>query len=239
MKKTYPHKNSRLILLEFPTIKEMCLTMWRFQELFESPYPEIKNKRFSADQFIDLYSDKMGHLSYFAYWDGFNVPISIINLFKELYSFRERSNREIAVCDAVYDLRDDGYVIAYVKGDTSTIKHELCHFFYATNQMYRSLVDRNVKNMSNSLRRRLYKGLKAHQYSSEVFDDEINAYLTAFDETEFSSMFPDIRLMEVNQFIEECQIIYSSVKNEKEITQTNQDLEQGNVDSSQQGGEER
>ena len=74
--------------------------------------------------------------------------------FQELFPFKDRSPREIAVIDAVENERDDGYVVCYTKGDMVTLKHEMAHFFYATNKMYQSLALRNVKSMPKGLYKR-------------------------------------------------------------------------------------
>ena len=103
------------ILLEFPTQKEMTLSMFRFSEFYEGE-EGIKGCKFSFDEFVEKYSDEKGNLDYFGYWEGYNIPNSSIDDFLVLYNPNvdpeapELSKREKEVLTAIKYLDDDGYL---------------------------------------------------------------------------------------------------------------------------------
>lgn len=189
------HKiNDKILAVEFPNRKEITLTMFRIAEYYESPFKEIKDSIFTIDKWLEKYifikygKDKE---NYFEYWDGFNLPVE-----KAMDSFfmfeNESQGREYKFLDEVakvfgYDNKD-GYVICYTKGDKITLKHELCHALYYTNQDYKKEVNEVIKKMNKNLKDKYIQNLKKDKYTKEVFIDEINAYITAFSSEDYSNI---------------------------------------------------
>src|SRR5437667_5675479 len=106
---------------------ELTSTFIRLQEFYESPYKEIRGQYFELDTFFDIYAKKMGNMTYFTDWNGFNVPGHIIDdfccLFLSYDNFRQKEKRFYRLsCD---NTTKSYYIIGtWRKGD---IDHELCH----------------------------------------------------------------------------------------------------------------
>lgn len=205
MKSTILSKNR--VLLEFPSIKELTLSMFRFSEFAEG-LDGVKGCNFTFDVFVDKYSDSDGNLSYFSFWDGFNVKKSSINEFVGLLCYNQISNRERAVIKAVAPISENGYVIACVEGDTLYIKHETAHAKFYENKKYRKEVLSVLELLNNGLKQKYSDSLKALHYIDEVIDDEIHAYLIAYDAKEYAEIFPNINMKEIAPYIELLNNIY-------------------------------
>lgn len=198
------------ILLEFPTKKEMNLSMFRIAEFYESDSEKIRGKFFSFDEFVEHYSDESGNLDYFARWDGFNVPIKVLDSF-EVEFFFELSKREDAVLHAVRNLSGNGYLIACVKGDKMTKKHELAHYFFSENKEYENSASMLVKNLPGNLKKSIIRNLKKIHYSDDVLIDEINSYFTAFDFNGDKEVWDGISLGRLLPHVKAFKNLYSKV----------------------------
>ena len=167
--------NDNIISLLFSTQKELTLTLCRPQEYYECNNIKLRNKVFTFDDFIDHYLDDDGHISYFSYWAGFNLPSNILEKFFKSFELTKREKK-------LYDItrkfsQQPYYVIATISDDFATMDHELVHAHYYLNPSYRQKVDTVVKHMRPELRKELSKVLKEMGYTREVIVDEINAYM--------------------------------------------------------------
>jgi len=169
------YKNN-IIYLTFPTQKELTLTMCRPQEFYECNSSKLCGKVFSFETLIDHYIDKSGHLSYFSYWSGFNLPSHVL---EEFFSKFDLNIREQKLRQATASYKNKlYYVIATKKDDKITLDHELVHAHYYLNPKYKQEANILVKHMRDDLRKQLTKVLKEMGYSSKVIIDEINAYMS-------------------------------------------------------------
>ena len=52
----------------------------RYQEFYESPYPQIRGKFFTLEQYMKLYIDtnKKPHFTYPSDWTGYNIPSKVL-----------------------------------------------------------------------------------------------------------------------------------------------------------------
>lgn len=198
-------KHNNRLLIEFPTQKEMTLTMFRMSEFSEGK-DGIKGKRFSCDEFIDKYSDEEGNIDYFAFWDGFNIPKSVISQFQSIFQCSERERKVIR---AIKDLPEDGYVICIIEGDKMALRHELCHAKWYDDEEYREHTLSIIENMQKSLRKKLTKCLLEADYIDDVIDTEIVAYLTAFNDEDMKDIFPNIDYREIEPFVELLNNLYN------------------------------
>jgi hypothetical protein len=70
------------------------------------------------------------------------------------------------------------YLIGALPGDTSTLKHELCHAFFSLYPQYKTDTLLILSTLSVRILDKISKWLLELGYSKEVMDDEIQAYLT-------------------------------------------------------------
>ncbi len=178
------------LLLEFATRKEMTLSNFRISEFFEGK-EGIKGQYFTADQFIDKYSDEKGDLDYFSYWEGFNYPKADLMIFYR--TFEDLSTREINIINASKQIDDNGYIISCEEGDAMTIKHETAHAIFFENEEYKVKATEVINTLDSSIIEKYKNHLKEMGYIEEVLIDEMNAYLVAFDQEEWDECFPSIK----------------------------------------------
>lgn len=179
--------------IQFATRLELTLTMCRLQEFYESPYPSIKGKYFSMEDFIKAYSDEKGAIEYFSYWDGFNVPVKVMQEF--LARFHDKTKRERLIY-AAWDLGDYKYLICTEDGsDPTTAAHEIAHARYAMEPQYQYYVDMELEKIPQGLRWRMQNDLVGGGYPQDhnILGDEIHAYLSTSTEEELLETFPSVK----------------------------------------------
>lgn len=186
------------------TQKELTLTFFRVQEFYESQKPNIFRKEFDAYTFLDEYMDKNGNINYFSEWDGFNVPSYIFTAWMASTVYQRRSEYEEAMINHVYKHIDPNkkyYVIGVRQGDKSTLKHELSHAYYYTNENYKTEAD-NLLHVFKSTYPKQYKlimkALKSLGYSEQVLDDEFVAWIATSSTSE---------LMDVDMYFPETETL--------------------------------
>lgn len=202
------HLTPNRTLLEFDSLKEMNLTLYRITE-FSEGLAGLRSTYSTPDIFLDLYSNKNGLLDYFGYWDGHNISKLTVRQFINTYH-DQLTNREKNVIEAIKDLKDTGYLIAMKKGDKITLKHEMAHGLYFDTPLYKERADAILGTISKSIYNQLKKGLKKINYHDDVIQDEIQAYLTAYDKIEFKELFPSIPVSKVRKQIKELNDNYKS-----------------------------
>lgn len=181
--------SKKRLLLEFPTKKEMNLTNFRITEFTEG-LKKIRGKYFTPDEFIDANSDKEGNIKYFSYWEGHNYTKKAVLNFKK--NFLDLSKREKSVITACKKIDSDGYVISMVKGDTTTLRHEMAHGIYFENLNYKKEVNKVLSTIPKTLISKWNKDYYAMGYGDINETDELHAYLVAFDKEEWKECFPSI-----------------------------------------------
>ena len=179
------------MLIEFPNRKEHTLSMFRLSEFSEGK-EGIKGCHFAIDEFLDAYSDKDGNITFFSFWDGFNVPMKQIHDFLLKFSKSELTKREKKVLKAVRTLPLNGTLITCEKGDENTLKHELAHCKFADNIPYRNEVLDVVHSIDFHLKKKFEGYLKEMGYSNDVIIDETHAYILVYDKDEYEECFPKI-----------------------------------------------
>lgn len=179
MKLTRLHK--QILYFEFPSAREMTLTFFRISEHYESLYPNIREQRFTVEDFLETFMTEDGELTYFYSVYGFNVPGGSFKRFFERNQ-DHLTRREAALLDQVksavnYDI-DDFYIIATASADARTLDHELSHAFYYLDPEYRRRVDGLVTNaVRTDLINEFKEALAFMGYNNEVFSDEVGAFL--------------------------------------------------------------
>jgi hypothetical protein len=175
--------------------EELGRTFIRFQEYYESPNPDFRGKIFTLGVVRQWYSIKYGADTYHYDWTGFNFPSRILLPFKQGL-FDPLTSEEIELLN-LFKYRHDNFYIMGAQ-NSATLRHELCHALYDSNEKYRneinSYIKKNKKGLARTRKYILDKG-----YAEEVLNDEIQAYVTDNDDqTIISSTDPHI-ILDINK----------------------------------------
>jgi len=158
--------------------EELGLTFMRFQEHYESASQEFRGKIFTLGQLKRWYSETYGANNYHTTWIGFNFPSKVLIPFREGL-FDPLTIEEQRLLD-LFKYRSDNF---YIIGAQSaiTLRHELSHALYASNDKYRNeinkFLDKNKNKLKTTAKYILDKG-----YCEDVLYDEIQAYITDNDD---------------------------------------------------------
>lgn len=181
----------RIFLFEFKDRYDLCMYFMRYQEFYESPNPKFRGKSFEIFDFMKWYSKTFGKGS-FSYpndWNGFNIPSNIIwrmwneHLISDKNIYDYEMYHAWKECNAKLNLGDDKfvnqfYIIGVVKGRTETLSHEIAHGFFTLYPEYRKEMTKLVKSLDPKIKETLFKGLKKLGYTSKVYIDESQAYMS-------------------------------------------------------------
>lgn len=151
----------------------------RFQEHYESP--KFRNKIFSRDEYREWYIEYTNKLSftYYSDWSGFNIPSYVLLPFFS-GAFTELTNREREFLQLFKNCTGQYYIIGCKKGNKLTLKHELMHALYYTNNLYRNNVNQILTE--SELVPIIKPYLIKLGYHKEVIIDEVHAYLVTCKE---------------------------------------------------------
>jgi hypothetical protein len=175
--------------------EELGRTFIRFQEYYESPNPEFRGKIFTLGMVRQWYSVKYGADTYHHDWTGFNFPSRILLPFKQGL-FDPLTSEEIELLN-LFKYRHDNFYIMGAQNN-ATLRHELSHALYDSNEKYRNEIDSYIKKNKRGLAK-TKKYILDKGYAEEVLNDEIQAYVTDNDDqTIISSTDPHI-ILDINK----------------------------------------
>lgn len=178
----------RIFHFQFKTQYEMCMTMIRLQEFYESP--KFRDVVFSLEEYMDWYCSEYGEgvFTYTDDWKGFNIPSHIIQEFFSRY--RHQTLNSPMLRPKEYDFLEileaalkepltspeqkPFYIIGTVGGDLETMEHEMCHALFYLIPEYREEAKKVIKKYKLKT---LRKTLLEEGYHKEVLVDEIQAYV--------------------------------------------------------------
>lgn len=164
---------------------KMCLTLLRFQEYFESSFKQIRNKKFTLIQYIELYIKKTRPKDDFIFtyvndWSGFNFPSNIFyNAIED--NKNDLHEYEIELLKAIDECKERAGNNFYIIGSSNcetTLKHEIAHGFWYLNKDYKKEMKDLLKSLSKEDKSKFFKILKDMKYCKEVLEDETQAYLS-------------------------------------------------------------
>jgi hypothetical protein len=160
----------------------------RFQEYGEG-LPKIRDKDpVPEGDVLYHYYRKFGTIYYTAGYAGFNLRGDLFNEWRAKrgdipYNTLE-SELEILVNKYFFDMEDDFFVIAYMKGDKVTKKHELLHALYYLNADYRDGVNAALNKVSTKRAKRYLQTMDytfGGKHGDWILYDEIQAYVLSDD----------------------------------------------------------
>lgn len=157
---------------------ELGNTFIRFQEHYESPNPDFRNKIFTVGQVRNWYSIEYGSDSYHHDWVGFNFPSKVLQPFRQGL-FDPLTEEEAILLDRLKYRHDDFYIIG--AQDDSVLRHELAHALYSHNKQYSKEIDSIIYKHRNQLKKTI-KYILDKGYDRSVINDELQAYITDNDD---------------------------------------------------------
>lgn len=160
--------------------EELGLTFMRFQEYYESPNPDFKGKIFTQGQLRKWYSESYGTNTYHHDWTGFNIPSSVLTPFKDGL-FDPLTDQENHLLELFRYRNDNFYIIG--AQNAATLRHELSHALYASNEKYRNEINRFLKHNRQKIKK-ASKYILDKGYCEEVLFDELQAYITDNEDNE-------------------------------------------------------
>jgi hypothetical protein len=184
LKKLYPG----IYLCKIEDMYDLAMAFCRVQEFYESPFKQIRGKRFTLIELMALYSKKNeGSFTYPVDWGGFNVPGPVVSSLYD-YKIEDRNIYDDIILNIhnkiVTETKSNHYYLIGSNTDVSTIEHECCHALYFLDREYKENTNKIIKKLHRSLRKKAEDVLIGLGYDKSVMDDEIQAYLT----TEFNTL---------------------------------------------------
>jgi len=190
---------SRIFLATFEDNYDMAMTLFRYQETYESPNPNFRGKQFYLLDFVEWYSKEKGDgiFTYPKDWSGYNFPSSIFNtvcnasstdlLKRPWILLIPDYNKYDRVMEEIYrkcremlpDPNDDKfYLIGSMENSDSTIAHEVAHgFFYSVPEYKKEMLNLTDRIEPDQIEY-FHKILSDLGYTEEVFSDEMQAFLS-------------------------------------------------------------
>ena len=170
-----------IFLLTFPTRRELCSTLLRFEEYYESP--RFKGRIFTFDEYRKWYvknspkGKKTGRFTYYSDWSGFNIPSYALKPFYE-GKFDPLSREEKLVLER---FRKYGtfYIIAISANPNKDIlRHEIAHGLFYTNAKYKREILKAIGKIIPKTRKQINDYFKKYNgYHQDVWTDETHAYV--------------------------------------------------------------
>lgn len=175
--------------------EELGNTFIRFQEHYESPNKDFRNKIFTAGQVRSWYSTQYGADTYHHDWTGFNFPSNVLLPFRQGL-FDPLTTEEKNLLDLLKYRYDHFYIIG--AQNQSVLRHELAHALYAYCVKYKVSIDqlchKYKKDLKQTAQYILDKG-----YDKSVINDEIQAYVTDNDDEFVKKHTPSFIIDQINQ----------------------------------------
>lgn len=161
-----------IYFVRFTSQYEMAATFMRFQEYFESP--KFRGKIFTREEFMDWYARQKGRFTYFEDWSGFNIPGRILRIFYR-GKFHPLTQKEEKLLRAFRQIKGNFYIIAALKTDAVTLRHEIVHALFYMNANYQKAVVRCFRQYNIAKLRRAI--VRSNGYHPDLALDELNAYI--------------------------------------------------------------
>lgn len=177
-----------IVLLSYDSQAEITHTMVRISEFYESPFPEIRGQRFSLEEYLARYEREYPGANYFADWSGFNIPADAVIEFFKVQDPATVTDAELVVARSI-EMFQAKYVIATWRD--SDYAHELAHGLYAVDGKYHAEVADLLQAMwvlMPEITSKVEQWLLNSGYAQHVIPDEMNAYITT---NEYSDWFDD------------------------------------------------
>lgn len=178
-----------IILVREHTQFEIAFAFMRLQEFYECADVSRQGKFYKHAEIIEHYASTTGagKFSYLEDWGGFNVDGHTVNEFVKMYK-HDFSVRELALFDTISKvlIQEENAVIDdqfYLIGTCSQdyVQHEICHALWFLYPEFKEDAEALIKKLPKSYIQAVYKMLSLTGYATNVFEDELNAYIATSD----------------------------------------------------------
>jgi hypothetical protein len=177
-----------VFLLEFQDHYDMCMTFLRYQEFYESPNPKFRGKAFNILDFMKWYSSTFGEgiFTYPKDWDGFNFCDYIVPTLREKLKDKESpdfNGYDEIMYKAWHKCASKAnnkpfYIIGTLNGNDDAKEHEVAHAFFYLYPEYKKHMTKLVKELKPETKEKINQELKKLGYTSHVYLDETQAYMS-------------------------------------------------------------
>jgi hypothetical protein len=190
LKKLYPG----IYLCKIEDMYDLTMTFCRVQEFYESPFKQIRGKKFTIIEFMALYAkENEGVFSYPQDWAGFNVPGPIVAELYDHLGVEDINEYDNIITDIHDKIRGEidsmNYYLIGSNSDKTTITHECCHALYFLDAEYKKNTNSILKKLRPSVRTKAESVLYDLGYDKSVLNDELQAYFS----TEFHSLRENVK----------------------------------------------
>ena len=135
-----------------------------------------------------LYSTAFGEgvFTYPIDWDGFNIPSDVVPTLREklrdkecpdFNDYDEIMSKAWHKCAGKSDNKPF-YIIGTLGGNDDAKEHEIAHAFFYLYPAYKKRMNKLVKELKPETREKINRELKRLGYTSHVFTDETQAYMS-------------------------------------------------------------
>ena len=178
LKQVYPG----IFLCTIKNMYDLTMTFCRVQEFYESPFKQIRGKKFNLLDYMKIYSEQNGNFTYPLDWGGFNVPGHIVDKMFELgiddFNCYDKIIKDIhKEINSKIETKNKYYLIGSNE-NRQTIEHECAHGLYFLNKKYKAEAKAILKKLSPSVYKKTKAVLLDMGYTKQVIDDEIQAYFS-------------------------------------------------------------
>lgn len=173
-------------------------TFIRFQEYYESPNINFRQKIFTVGQVRHWYSIQYGANTYHQDWTGFNFPSKVLVPFKQGL-FDPLTSEEKELLNLFKYRHDDFYIIG--AQNQSVLRHELAHALYLHNESYAKKIN-NVLDTNRKKMNKVRKYIVEKGYDPSVVNDELQAYITDNDDEFIIKYTPRSIIDKINRIYE-------------------------------------
>jgi len=190
IKEIYP----KIFAVEVKDSYQRAMLFLRFQEYYESAFPEFRGKFFDIFEYMERYrtgdrgSSNPGLFTYPKDWSGYNVPGEMVQTCLEhvldirngiLPTPYDFIMRDILNQIKVHLNPNESYYLLGVDDLKSSITdHEVCHGLFHVDKKYKRGVLKLLEKVDSKIYNRLKNILLTMGYCEEVIPDEIQAYLS-------------------------------------------------------------
>jgi hypothetical protein len=158
----------------------------RYQEFYESDSDTFRGKGFKWRDYIEFYKEKTkkDYFSYYEDFAGYNIPCdSIEACMKKIPDLNIYDMIMFSVVDTIRSIvgSDNFYLIGIDQNDgedESLIHHEFAHALWFSDPDYKNKMMKAIESMDQKVRQSIYKKIGSIGYGENVFDDELQAYLS-------------------------------------------------------------
>ena len=172
-------------LVESDEAFDISMLFLRVQEFYESSNPKFRGHTFTMMEYMRWYSFNLSEHKSFTYandWRGFNVPSHVINEYMKTPIQEDPNEYDVMFSAIIEKIRSrmefsPFYLLGTVKGDVSTLDHEISHAMWMLLIGYREAAGQLILAMPSKERKKLYAALKKKGYAQAVLDDEVMAYM--------------------------------------------------------------